>query len=155
VHMERPEVNCVLHTHTRAGIAVSCLEQGLLHINQHSAMFYDRVAYHDYEGIALDVDERTRLVRDLGDKPAMILRNHGLLTAGRTVQEAFVLMYYLEQSCRIQIDLMSTGAGLTRLSGNVLQHTAQQFVDSTLPCGDREWPALLRLLDAKDPTYRN
>ena len=155
VHMERPEVNCVLHTHTRAGIAVSCLEQGLLHINQHSAMFYDRVAYHDYEGIALDVDERTRLVRDLGDKPAMILRNHGLLTAGRTVQEAFVLMYYLEQSCRIQIDLMSTGAGLTRLSGNVLQHTAQQFVNSTLPCGDREWPALLRLLDAKDPTYRN
>ena len=85
----------MLHTHTRAGVAVSCLEGGLMHINQHSAMFYGRVAYHDYEGIALDLDERSRLVRDLGDKPTMILRNHGLLTAGRNVQEAFTLMYYL------------------------------------------------------------
>jgi ribulose-5-phosphate 4-epimerase/fuculose-1-phosphate aldolase len=153
VHMERPEVNCVLHTHTRAGVAVSCLEGGLMHINQHSAMFYGRVAYHDYEGIALDVDERSRLVGDLGDKPTMILRNHGLLTAGRSVQEAFTLMYYLELACRIQIDLMGTGAKVTRLSDNVLQHTAQQFVSSTVPCGDREWPALLRLLDAKEPSY--
>jgi ribulose-5-phosphate 4-epimerase/fuculose-1-phosphate aldolase len=155
VHMARPEVNCVLHTHTRAGIAVSCLEEGLLHINQHSAMFYDRLAYHDYEGIALDLDERSRLVRDLGDKPAMVLRNHGLLTAGHSVQEAFVLMYYLELSCRIQIDLMSTGGKLTRLSDNVARHTAQQFAESPLPCGEREWPALTRLLDAKDPSYRN
>jgi ribulose-5-phosphate 4-epimerase/fuculose-1-phosphate aldolase len=154
LHMEKPEVNCVLHTHTRAGIAASCLEEGLLHINQHSAMFYNRLAYHDYEGIALDLDERSRLVRDLGDKPAMMLRNHGLLTTGRTVPEAFTLMYYLEQSCRIQIDLMATGRKLTRLSDNVLQHTAEQFVSSPLPCGEREWPALLRLLDAKDPGFR-
>ena len=155
VHMAKPEVNCVLHTHTRAGIAVSCLEEGMLHINQHSAMFYGRVAYHDYEGIALDTDERSRLVRDLGDKPAMVLRNHGLLTAARTVEEAFVLMYYLEQCCRIQIDLMASGGKLTRLSDNVLQHTAEQFVSAPQPCGEREWPALLRLLDAKDPSYRN
>lgn len=155
VHMARPEINCVLHTHTRAGIAVSCLAEGLLHINQHSAMFYDRVAYHDYEGIALDLDERSRLVRDLGDKPAMILRNHGLLTAGRTVPEAFSLMYYLEQSCRIQIDLMASGGTLNRLSDNVLRHTAGQFAESPTPCGEREWPALLRVLDAKDPSYRN
>jgi len=155
VHMARPEVNCVLHTHTRAGIAVSCLEEGLLHINQHSAMFYGRVAYHDYEGIALDLDERARLVRDLGDKPAMVLRNHGLLTAGRTVPEAFTLMYYLEQSCRIQIDLMSTGRKLTRLSDNVLQHTAEQFTAGPTHCGEREWPPLLRVLDAKDPSFRN
>ena len=154
LHMAKPEVNCVLHTHTRAGIAVSCLEEGLLHINQHSAMFYNRLAYHDYEGIALDLDERSRLVRDLGDKPAMMLRNHGLLTTGRTVPEAFTLMYYLEQSCRIQIDLMATGRKLTRLSDNVLQHTAEQFVSSPLPCGEREWPALMRLLDAKDPGFR-
>ncbi|MGO8916791.1 MAG: class II aldolase/adducin family protein [Stellaceae bacterium] len=154
LHMAKPEVNCVLHTHTRAGIAVSCLDEGLLHINQHSAMFYDRLAYHDYEGIALDLDERSRLVRDLGDKPAMVLRNHGLLTVGRSVEEAFTLMYYLEQSCRIQIDLMATGGKLTRLSDNVLQHTAQQFVSSAQPCGEREWPALLRLLDAKDPGFR-
>jgi ribulose-5-phosphate 4-epimerase/fuculose-1-phosphate aldolase len=154
VHRGRPEVNCVLHTHTRAGVAVSCLADGLMHINQHSAMFYDRIAYHDYEGIALDLDERTRLVRDLGDKPAMVLRNHGLLTAGRTVPEAFSLMYYLDLSCRIQIDLMAAGGKISRLSANVLQHTAEQFASSPLPCGEREWPALLRLLDAKDPSYK-
>jgi ribulose-5-phosphate 4-epimerase/fuculose-1-phosphate aldolase len=155
VHMARPAVNCVLHTHTRAGIAVSCLADGLMHINQHSAMFYGRLAYHDYEGIALDVDERSRLVRDLGDRPAMVLRNHGLLTAGSSVEEAFVLMYYLEQCCRIQIDLMASGGRLSLLSDNVLQHTASQFTESPAPCGQREWPALLRVLDAKDPGYRN
>lgn len=155
IHMARPEINCVLHTHTRAGIAVSCLEDGLMPINQHSLMFYDRLAYHDYEGIALDLDERERLVRDLGDRKAMVLRNHGLLTAGRTVPEAFSLMYYLEQSCRIQIDLMATGGKINRLSDNVSRHTAEQFANSPVPCGEREWPALLRLLDAKDPSYRN
>lgn len=151
----RSEVNSVLHTHTRAGVAVSCLADGLMHINQTSAMLYGRVAYHDYEGVALDLDERTRLVRDLGDKSAMVLRNHGLLTAGRTVPEAFLRMYYLEQSCRIQIDLMASGGKLTPLSDNVLQHTAGQFAESPVPGGEREWPALLRLLDAKDPSYRN
>jgi len=155
VHMARPEINCVLHTHTRAGIAISCLQEGLLHINQHSAMFYNRVGYHDYEGIALDLDERSRLVRDLGDKSALILRNHGLLTAGRTVPEAFELMYYLELSCRIQVDLMATGGKLNRLSDNVCQHTAEQFASSPTPRGERQWPALLRVLDAKDPSYRN
>jgi ribulose-5-phosphate 4-epimerase/fuculose-1-phosphate aldolase len=155
VHMARPEVNCVLHTHTRAGIAVSCLADGLMHINQHSAIFYDRIAYHDYEGIALDLDERSRLVRDLGQNPAMVLRNHGLLTAGRTVEEAFVLMYYLELCCRTQLDMMASGGKLTRLSDNVLKHTSQQFAEAPSPCGEREWPALLRILDAKDPSYRN
>lgn len=155
IHMARPEINCVLHTHTRAGIAVSCLEEGLMPINQHSLMFYDRLAYHDYEGIALDLDERQRLVRDLGDHRAMVLRNHGLLTAGSTVAEAFSRMYYLEQSCRIQIDLMGTGGKINRLSDNVRRHTAEQFANSPVPCGEREWLALLRLLDAKDPGYRN
>jgi ribulose-5-phosphate 4-epimerase/fuculose-1-phosphate aldolase len=155
VHRGRPDVNCVLHTHTRAGVAVSCLADGLMHINQHSAIFYNRLAYHDYEGIALDLDERTRLVRDLGDKSAMVLCNHGLLTTGRTVSEAFSLMYYLDLSCRIQIDLMAAGGKLTRLSDNVLQHTAEQFASSEVRCGEREWPALLRLLDAKDPSYKD
>jgi ribulose-5-phosphate 4-epimerase/fuculose-1-phosphate aldolase len=155
VHRARPEVSCVLHTHTRAGIAVSCLADGFMHINQASLMFYNRLAYHDYEGIALDLDERSRLVRDLGDKPAMILRNHGLLTAGRTVPEAFSRMYYLEQCCRIQIDLMASGGKVNRLSDNVCQHAAEQFATSPVPCGEREWPALLRLLDAKDPSYKN
>jgi ribulose-5-phosphate 4-epimerase/fuculose-1-phosphate aldolase len=155
VHQARPEINCVLHTHTRAGIAVSCLKEGLLHIHQLALIFYGRLAYHDYEGIALDLDERSRLTRDLGGHAAMILRNHGLLTVGRTVPEAFSLMYYLEQSCRIQIDFMAAGGVLNRLSDNVSQHTAEQFANSPVPCGEREWPALLRLLDAKDPSYRN
>ena len=155
VHAARPDINCVLHTHTRAGIAVSCLADGFLHLHQQALMFYGRLAYHDYEGIALDLDERERLVRDLGDKPAMILRNHGLLTAGRTVAEAFSFMYYLEQSCRIQIDMMATGAKLARLSDNVCQHAAMQFAEETTPRGEREWAALLRLLDAKDPSYRD
>ncbi|HYM04858.1 MAG TPA: class II aldolase/adducin family protein [Stellaceae bacterium] len=155
VHAARPEINCVLHTHTRAGIAVSCLAEGLQPIYQAALSFYGRVAYHDYEGIALELDERARLVGDLGDKSVMILRNHGLLTAGRTVQEAFAQMYYLEQACRVQLDLMATGGKLNHLSKEVSEHTAQQFRDSPTPCGDREWPALLRLLDAKDPSYRD
>jgi ribulose-5-phosphate 4-epimerase/fuculose-1-phosphate aldolase len=150
----RPEVNCVLHTHTRAGVAVSCLKDGLFPINQAALMFHGRLAYHDYEGIALDADERPRLVRDLGDHPAMILRNHGLLTAGRTVPEAFSFMYYLEQCCRIQVDLMATGGALNLLSEDVCRHGAQQFAASPEARGAREWPALLRLLDAKDPSYR-
>jgi len=149
----RPDANCVLHTHTRSGVAVSCLEEGLLSINQFSAAYHNRVAYHDYEGVALDLDERTRLVRDLGDKQSMILRNHGLLTAGRSVPEAFALMYYLEQSCRVQMDAMASGGTVKVLSDEVAEHTAQQF-DSYGLRGEREWPALLRLLDAKDPSFR-
>jgi ribulose-5-phosphate 4-epimerase/fuculose-1-phosphate aldolase len=151
----RPDVHCVLHTHTRAGIAVSCLKEGLLHINQASLMFHGCLGYHDYEGIALDDDERPRLARDLGQHPAMILRNHGLLTVGRTVPEAFSLMYYLEQCCRVQVDLMATGGALNLLSEEVCRHGAQQVADSPEPRGAREWPALLRLLDAKDPSYRD
>ena len=149
----RPDVNCVLHTHTRSGVAVSCLEEGLLSLNQFSAGYHNRVAYHDYEGVADDFDERARLVRDLGDKQSMILRNHGLLTAGRTVPEAFSLMYYLEQSCRIQMDAMASGGTVKVLSDEVAEHTAQQF-ESYSPRGGREWPALLRMLDAMDPSYR-
>jgi len=149
----RSDVNCVLHTHTRSGVAVSCLEEGLLSLNQFSAAYHNRVAYHDYEGVADDFDERVRLVRDLGDKQSMILRNHGLLTAGRTVPEAFSLMYYLEQSCRIQMDAMASGGTVKVLSDEVAEHTAQQF-ESYGPRGGREWPALLRMLDAKDPSYR-
>jgi ribulose-5-phosphate 4-epimerase/fuculose-1-phosphate aldolase len=153
VHAARPEVNCVLHTHTRAGIAVSCLEEGLLPLNQMSLLFKDRVAYHDYEGIALDLDEQERLARDLGDKPVMILRNHGLLTTGRTVPEAFELMYYLEMSCKIQVDVMASGGRMILPQRTVQERTAAQYPrDDT--AGLRAWPALLRLLDAKDPSYR-
>lgn len=156
VHKARKDVNCVLHTHTRAGVAVSCLEEGLLPLNQFSLFFYGRFAYHGYEGIALDTDERERLVRDLGDKSVMILRNHGLLTAGRNVPEAFQLMYYLEQSCRVQLDVMSSGGKIVRPPQEVCEKTAAQVrkMGVERPVA-REWPGLLRLLDAKDPSYRD
>jgi len=155
IHMARPEVNCVLHTHTRAGVTVSCIKEGLLPLNQFSFGYFNRVAYHDYEGIATNLDERQRLTCDLGDKSTMILRNHGLLTAGRTVPEAFQLMYYLEQSCRIQVDVMATGGTINMVSPATAEYTATQSEQTPLPRGDREWPALLRLLDAKDPSYRH
>ncbi len=153
IHAARPDVTCVLHTHTRAGVAVSCLKEGLLSLNQFSAGFYNRVGYHDYEGIATNLDERQRLVRDVGDKRVLILRNHGLLTAGRSVPEAFQLMYYLEQSCRVQMDLMASRGSINPLSDEVSEYTARQCETGTQH-GEREWPALLRLLDAKDPSYR-
>jgi ribulose-5-phosphate 4-epimerase/fuculose-1-phosphate aldolase len=160
VHMARPDVVCVLHTHTRAGIAVSCTEEGLLPLNQFALMVYDRIAYHDYEGVALDEDERGRLIADLGDKHAMILRNHGLLTAGRSISEAFSLMYYLDQACRIQVDTKAMG-GTIRLPPEAVQEkTAKQFQGFANDAGQsgmgpREWPALLRLCDKLDPSYRD
>jgi ribulose-5-phosphate 4-epimerase/fuculose-1-phosphate aldolase len=157
IHMERPDVNCVLHTHTRAGITVSCIKEGVLPLNQMALAFHNRVAYHDYEGVATNLDERQRLVRDLDDKNAMVLRNHGLLTTGRTVPEAFQRMYYLEQSCRIQVDVMATGGTINPISEETAEHTASQFDEfaKERPRGEREWPALLRLLDVKDPSYRH
>ena len=153
IHAARPDVNCVLHTHTRAGVAVSCLKEGLMSLNQFSAPFYNRVGYHDYEGIATNLDERQRLVLDLGEKRVLVLRNHGLLTAGRSVAEAFQLMYYLEQSCRVQMDLMASRGSINALSHEVSEYTARQC-EGFGTHGEREWPALLRLLDAKDPGYR-
>jgi ribulose-5-phosphate 4-epimerase/fuculose-1-phosphate aldolase len=154
VHRARPDVNCVLHTHTRAGIAVSALREGLLPISQIALQFYDRLAYHDYEGIALDLDERDRLARDLGDRKAMILRNHGLLTAGASVAEAFSLMFYLERACEIQIAALSTGRELIMPPAEVCEKAARQYEEDDEPAGMREWRALLRQLDRADPTYR-
>jgi ribulose-5-phosphate 4-epimerase/fuculose-1-phosphate aldolase len=155
IHKARPDVACVLHTHTRAGIAVSCLEEGLLPLNQHALLFHGRLAYHGYEGIALDLDEEERLVADLGDKRAMILRNHGLLTAGRTIPEAFEVMYYLEMACKVQLDVLATGRPIRLPPPEVAAKTAKQFVWESEARGMRSWPALLRMLDAKDPSYRD
>jgi ribulose-5-phosphate 4-epimerase/fuculose-1-phosphate aldolase len=155
LHMGRADAICVLHTHTTAGMAVAALECGFLPVNQLSMEFYNRIAYHDYEGVALDLGERERLVRDIGDKRALILRNHGLLTVGRTVAEAFYLMYYLEQSCRIQIAAMQTGSPLRLPPPEVCEHTALQAERWPGPRGARPWTALLRKLDREDPSYRN
>ena len=154
IHRARSDVNCVLHTHTRAGIAISALREGLLPISQIALQFYNRLAYHDYEGIALDLAERARLVKDLGDKPVIILRNHGLLTAGASVAEAFSLMFYLERACEIQIAALSTGRELIVPTPKVCEKAAQQYEEDDEPAGTREWRALLRQLDRTDPSYR-
>lgn len=151
----RPDVVCSLHTHTRAGVAVSCLEEGLLPINQWALNFYGKIGYHDYEGVALDWEECERLQQHLGDKSALVMRNHGMLTVGGSVAEAFVMTYYLEQACKAQIDLLATGRKLRELPLAVRDKVAQQFSNTVAPKGEREWPALLRILDAKDPSYRD
>jgi ribulose-5-phosphate 4-epimerase/fuculose-1-phosphate aldolase len=156
IHRARPDVQCVLHTHTRAGIAVSAMREGLLPLSQIALQFYgERLAYHDYEGIALELDERERLARDLGRRKAMILRNHGLLTAGESVPEAFSLMFYLERACEIQVAALSTGRELTHPPHEVCEKTARQYETDDEPAGLREWRALLRQLDRTDPSYRD
>jgi len=127
VHMGRPDAGCVLHTHTVAGVAVSSLACGLQPVNQWALQFYNRVAYHDYEGIALDLDERERLVADLGPHNAMILRNHGLLTTGATVAQAFILMLNLDRACRVQLAIQSTGQATYPVSPQVSEKTARQY----------------------------
>jgi len=155
VHSARPDVACVLHTHTVAGMAVSSQADGLLPLTQSSMRFYNRVAYHDFEGIALDTDERSRLIADLGDKYAMILRNHGLLTAGRTVAEAWSLIFSLEKSCQAQLAALAGGVKLYPVPPEVCEKTAQQMWRSNEPGGKLAWPALMRMLDKLDPSYKN
>ena len=152
--MARPDVGCALHLHTRAGMAVAALEQGLMPLNQISMQFYDRIAYHDYEGIALDLDERERLIASLGGKNAMILRNHGLITTGRNVAEAFTRAYYLEKACEIQMDTLAMGRELRLPPPEVCEHAAQQF-DGFYEAGSCElsWAANRRLIDRTNPGY--
>jgi ribulose-5-phosphate 4-epimerase/fuculose-1-phosphate aldolase len=160
VHAARHDALCVLHTHTVAGVAVSCQKDGLLSLNQWSMQFTGRIAYHDYEGIALDLDERERLVGDLGDKSVMVLRNHGLLTCGRSVGEAFKLMHNMERSCRAQLALQSSGAEIVRPSDAVAHKTAGQYArgyDKIALEGqpDSEWSAFKRMLERSDPDFMN
>lgn len=159
VHAARPDVGCVLHTHTVAGVAVSCLEEGLLPLNQWALQFHDRLTFHDYEGIALDLEERERLVADLGTtSKAMILRNHGLMTCGRTVGEAFVLMHNLERACQAQIAALSTGMKLRLPSPEVCARTAGQYDawdahHAASGLEDPEWDAFLRLTRTVAPDF--
>lgn len=147
VHAARPEVACVIHTHTAAGVAVSCLEEGLLPLNQTALLFHGDVGYHDFEGIALDRDEQERLVADLGSFNQLILRNHGLLTVGKTVGEAFARMYNLEQACRIQLAAMATGRPLRMPTAAVMERTVRQYAADPDGAAELEWAALRRLAD--------
>lgn len=155
IHDARPEVQCVLHTHTQYGVAVSAQEGGLLPISQQSIFPLARLAYHGYEGVALRDDERPRLVSDLGASNFLILRNHGLLTCGRSVPEALLAMYTLESACRIQILAQAGGGALTRIPDAIVATSVEQSRQVTKGKGaGLAWPGLLRRLDRIDASYR-
>ncbi len=155
VHRARQDVGCVIHTHSPAGMAISALECGLLPITQ-NAMFFGQVGYHDYEGPAIDLDEQKRLVRDLGTASTLILRNHGLLTAGTTVCEAFVVMHWLEKACQAQVMAMSCQTPLNKVKDAVVKLTNDRYAPGQRrKITELEWPALLRMLDRRDPSFRD
>jgi len=155
VHEARPEVNCVIHTHTRPGVAVSAMKCGLLPISQHAMRVQQQCTYHDYEGIALDMSERERMAASLGEtSKVVILRNHGLLTLGETVREAFELMYYLDCACQIQVDAMAGGLeNVQRMSQRAADTATEQFQRDDRPSMHKDWPALLRLLQRRGIDY--
>ncbi len=157
IHAARPDVQCVIHTHSRAGSAVSAMKDGLLPISQTALRFYGRVGYHDFEGPVLHNDERERLVASLGNKDALILRNHGLLVVGRSIPEAFHSMQRLESACQIQVDALASGVELTYPSTKVCEATVEVLAGRNgekLPASGRlEWAALLRDLQRTDPDY--
>lgn len=155
LHAARDDAHCVMHAHSRAGMAVSALKEGLLPICQKSMIFYGRLAMHEYEGLAFNLAERDRLVADMGVHKAMLLRNHGLLTCGRDCAEAFSLMYQLDLACRAQIDALATGAALHLPSPEVCSHAAAQLASYPVGPDVLEWPALLRLLDRTYAGWRD
>ncbi|GCB03756.1 class II aldolase/adducin family protein [Ralstonia sp. SET104] len=157
VHAARPDAHCVIHLHNTAGIAVSAQKHGLLPLSQHALRFHKRIAYHDYEGLAFTPEEGARLTTSLGPSFAMLLRNHGTLTIGRTVAEAHVLMATLIKACEIQIQALTgiTGDGVVAPAPQVADRAAEQLEDGGAIEGVMEWPALLRKLDKIDASYRD
>jgi ribulose-5-phosphate 4-epimerase/fuculose-1-phosphate aldolase len=155
VHKARHDVDCIIHTHTLAGLAISAMQCGILPIAQ-SAMRFSDVAYHDYEGVALRLDERERLVQNLGNREAMVLRNHGLLTVGPSIPECFNNMFRFERACQLQVMALSCNTELQFPPEEVLKYTHNQMNPNVRRrFGLLEWPALLRKLDRKDPSYRD
>ena len=156
VHAAREDARCVLHVHTLDGVAVSAQRDGLQPISQQSLFALASIAYHDYEGVALNEDEKPRLVADLGDANFLILRNHGLLTCGPTIADAFLFMYVLESACRIQIRAMSGGSSLIPVPKPILDGIQAQASEVTKNLGgELAWPGLLRKLDRIDPSFRD
>jgi ribulose-5-phosphate 4-epimerase/fuculose-1-phosphate aldolase len=154
IHQVREDAGCVLHTHSRAGVGVSAQKCGVLPISQQSTFVLASLAYHDYEGVALRDDEKPRLQADLGTANFLVLRNHGLLTVGRTIPDAFLAMYLFESTCRIQVDAQAGGEVIHVLPA-ILQGMAEVMRTATVGMGaDLVWPALLRKLERMDPGYR-
>jgi ribulose-5-phosphate 4-epimerase/fuculose-1-phosphate aldolase len=143
----------VIHTHTVAGQAVSALDCGLLPLNQGSLRFYERIGYHDHEGISHDLDERDRIARDLAEHKVLILRNHGLLTAGVNAAEAFNLMYHLEKSCQTQMLVLASNQPYSTAAPEVCEKGAQQFYRGNRPLGQRDWPALMQQIKKLYPDF--
>jgi len=155
VHAARHDVECIIHTHTLPGMAVSAMKCGILPIAQSSMRFLD-IAYHDYEGVALRLEERERLVANLGNREAMVLRNHGLLTVGASIAECFNNMFRLERACELQVMTLSCNTELQMPPSEVTQYTNNLMLPGVRRrFGLLEWPALLRKLDRKDPSYRD
>ncbi len=156
VHEARPEVGCVLHTHTRSGVAISTQKDGLLPLSQVSLFPYVSLGYHDYEGIALNDEEKPRLVADLGQNNALILRNHGLLTAAETIPDAFLFMYALETACQIQLTAQSASTDLIQVPEPIVNGIKAQAAEVLKGLGGQlAWPGLLRKLDRRDSSYRD
>jgi len=156
VHEARHDVGCVLHTHTRAGVAVSAQADGLLPISQQSLLPTATLAYHDYEGVAVNEAEKPRLVADLGENNALILRNHGLLTTGASIPDAFLLMYVLETACQIQLLAQSPGGELIQVPQPIVDGIQAQADKAMQGLGGQlVWPGLLRKLDRMDSSFRD
>jgi len=156
VHEAREDAHCVIHLHTLEGVAVSCQKRGLLAISQQSLYPMMGLAYHDYEGVALNPEEKVRLVRDLGAHNSMILRNHGLLTCGPTVADAFLYMYILQKACEVQVRAQAGGGELIPIAQPIVEgirRSAKEVLRGS--GGDLIWPGLLRKLDRTDPGWRN
>jgi ribulose-5-phosphate 4-epimerase/fuculose-1-phosphate aldolase len=155
VHAAREDAKCVLHIHSLNGVAVSAQKDGLLPISQQSMFVLSSLAYHDYEGVALNEEEKPRLVRDLGDKSFFMLRNHGLLTVAESVADAFLYMYLFEASCMIQVRAQAGGGALVRIPQPIVDGVRQQAKVVTKGLGGKlAWPGLLRKLDRMDASYK-
>jgi ribulose-5-phosphate 4-epimerase/fuculose-1-phosphate aldolase len=155
IHEARQDVQCIIHTHSLAGMAVASLEKGLLPMTQ-TAMRFSKVAYHDYEGVVLEMEERERLIANLGDADVMLLRNHGPLAVGKSVAEAFNNIYRLERACRTQLMAQAANAKMVLPSQAVIEKTNHLYRPNVRrPMGVLEWPAMRRLADRIDPSYKN
>ena len=155
IHGAVAHAHCVMHTHTTNGVAVSCLKDGLSSDNFYGAMLHGRVAYHELEGVTVDLAERERLVRDLGDRQLMILRNHGLLSWGSNVAEAYLRLWTLQRACDVQVAAAQAGGEINRLSPEVVGRMLEESSDSESRTCQDVFAALVRLVDARDPSYRD
>ena len=157
IHAARHDVQCITHTHTDAGMAVACSKDGLRSDNFYSALLHNRVAYHDFEGITVMDDEKPRLIANMGDKNMLILRNHGLLTCGRSIAEAFHNMWAIQRSCEIQVACDATGRPLIPVADDILARSEQLMAKQGMgnPVGELEFKALTRIIERIDPSYKN